>query len=117
MTVTGLESESEVVLYRDGTDPTPRLRPGTHKPGKVTLTREFTGAVDWVTWRKSALGLKLERKTVVVTLLDPQGHPLTHVTLTGAWPAKWNGPSFDARGTGIPTESVELVWDTLDVKK
>jgi phage tail-like protein len=117
MLVTGLEFESEVVQYRDGADPTPRLRPGANKPGKVTLTREFTGAVDWLNWRKSVTA-KLERKTVVVTLFDmSMQHPLTRVTLAGAWPDKWSGPSLDAHGSGAPTESIELVWDSIDLKK
>ncbi len=54
-TIDGLESESDVVEYKDGEDGTMRTRPGNHKAGKMTVTKEWSNTSEWYKWRNGAV--------------------------------------------------------------
>jgi phage tail-like protein len=51
-TVSGLESETEVVEYKDGEDRTMHTRPGNHKPINFTVTRDWSNTSEWFKWRQ-----------------------------------------------------------------
>lgn len=112
LSVTGLESEGEATVLPDT-----KTRPGNQKPGRVTITRDFSGNQDWVAWRRAIATGKNDRRTVVVNALDPSMKIVARIALTGAWPSKWIGPTFNARSSESTTESLELVWDAIEIKK
>ena len=62
--VSGLESEVEVVEYREGGEEL-RVRklPGLHKYGNIVLKRGITQTLDWWTWHKQVLDGNVQRRT------------------------------------------------------
>lgn len=50
-TIDGLESESDVVEYKDGEDGVSHTRPGNHKPGKMSASRDWSHTSEWYKWR------------------------------------------------------------------
>ena len=50
-TIDGLESESDIVEYKDGEDGTMHTRPGNHKAGKMSVTKDWSNTSEWYKWR------------------------------------------------------------------
>ena len=50
-TIDGLESETDVVEYKDGDNHPTHTRPGNHKPGKMTCSRDWSNTSEWYKWR------------------------------------------------------------------
>ena len=76
---------------------------------KITLTRAMNKAdsaklMGWLS-RK----VRDESKsTAQITLLDSHGDPVASWSLQGVYPVKWSGPSLDATGNKVATETLEL---------
>src|SRR5580765_3604884 len=69
--VTGLNSETEMIEYRNGNeDFTPRKLPGRKKFGNVTLKRGLALGQDFLTWRKKVTDGKIDRQNVSIIVLD-----------------------------------------------
>ena len=114
-TVSGLEDESEVVQYKDA-DGTLRSRPGNHKPGKMTVTRDFSTTSEWYRWRKAVLDGKVERKSISVIFHNDAGEEAGRMNFYNCWPSKWNGPSLNSKSSGTITEKLEISWETMELK-
>jgi phage tail-like protein len=56
-----------------------------------------------------------KRKTVVITLRNPQGRPLRVWTLTNAWPVKLEAGAVSASGNDIVVETVEIDYQEATV--
>jgi phage tail-like protein len=115
--VTGLDSETDVVEYRNGTDdPTVRKLPGLHKQGNVTLKRGYTTSSGLFDWRKKVLDGEIERKDVTITLYDElgvSGSARVTFSLRQAWPSKYQGPELKASANEIAIETVEFCHEGI----
>jgi hypothetical protein len=100
----------EVIEYKDGDDRT--LAPGNLKPGKLTITREWTGGKDWYNWFSAPAS---RRKSGQVDAADFRTADGT-LTFTGLQPVKWSGPSFNSRNSGHAVEKLEVSWETFEYK-
>lgn len=76
--VYGLEAAIDVVDYRAGDDLPNAVRklPGLNKYTNVTLKRGLTSDISLWTWILSALNGRVQRATVVITLLDQADNPV-----------------------------------------
>jgi phage tail-like protein len=51
---------------------------------------------------------------VTIHQLDAAGGAIVNSwRLEGAWPRRWSGPSFDARGNDVAMEEIELCFADL----
>ena len=57
-----------------------------------------------------------KRRVVVVNLLDEGGNPKMTWTLNNAWPTKVTGTDLKSDGNDVAVESVEIAFETLEVK-
>jgi phage tail-like protein len=58
----------------------------------------------------------IARRAVVINLLDETGAPKMVWTLHNAWPTKITGTDLKSEGNEVAVESVELAYETLEVK-
>lgn len=118
--VSGLSQEITPIEYRDGlmtATTLPLKRPGLKKSGNITLKRGMVAQNnDLFTWFNNSGQPNVERRDLVVTLLDDQGQPVFVWAITQAWPIKSEGPSLKATGNDISIESIELAHEGITLK-
>jgi len=118
--VTGIGVINETTEAREGGSNDVRLLPGRTKFPTLELRRRATGARDLYDWAISNLAGKMVRRTVVVSMLNPQAKAVATWTFTRAWPVKWEGPDFDASKNEVAIETIYLAYEgvtmTSDVK-
>jgi len=117
--VSGLDVETEVIEYRDGTmrDYTKLKIPGMQKYGNVTLKRGvFAGDNAYFDWWNSVALNTVERRDVTISLLNEAHEPVMVWKVRNAWPAKIAGTDLKADGNEIAIESMELAHDGLTVQ-
>ena len=114
--IDGLESESDIVEYKDGEDGTMHTRPGNPKPGKMTITKDWSNTSEWYKWRKCVLDGKVDRRSISVIFHNDAGEEAGRMNFYSCWPSKWNGPSLNAKSSGHAQEKLEISWETLELK-
>ena len=115
-TITGLQSETEIIEYKDGEDGTMHTRPGNHKPGKMTVTKDWSNTSEWYQWRKTVLDGKVDRRSVSIIFHNDAGEESGRIHLNNALPTHWDGPNLNAKSSGHATEKLEISWETMDAK-
>lgn len=112
--VSGLSDEVAVIEYREGSSPTaaPVLIPGLKRPVSVTLKRGMlSGDNELFDWFNSIGIGTVERRDIIVSLLD-ESHRLTMVwKLRDAWPAQMSATDLKASANEIAIESLVLVCE------
>lgn len=105
----GLTVEYEIQEYQEGgqNDYVHRL-PGRCKYQNIKLTRPLdkssADVASWVAGQRK----KVERSNAEIAVLDPAGEVVVQWNLKAAYPVKWTGPSLDATGNQIATETLEI---------
>jgi phage tail-like protein len=85
-----------------------------HAYGTVVLRRALTRSTELYDWRKAIVDGKDDRRVVTIHLLDgPGGKIVNSWRLVRAWPARWSGPAFNALGSAVAFEELELAFDDL----
>lgn len=111
----GLRSEVDVIEYREGGESASvRKLPGLAKVGDITLKRGVTTSNELQKWFESVLSGGSYRKNGVIVLLDDQRNPVVRWKFFDAFPRKWEGPSFDAKGTDVAIETLTLCCERLE---
>lgn len=120
--VSGLDFETEVIEYREGSSPvfTKGKQPGMKKFSNVTLKRgTFLGDFEFFEqWRKTQLfqeGKEKFRRDVTIRLLDEEHQPVISWTLTRAWPSKIQSTDLKADANEVAIETMELVHEGLSI--
>jgi phage tail-like protein len=117
--VTGLEERAAVIEYRHGNSPvfSPIKMPGLAGIGNVTMRKGiFARDSKFSDWLSKITMNVISRRTVVITLLDETGAPKMVWTLHNAWPTKITGTDLKSGGNEVAVESLELAFETLEVK-
>src|SRR3954469_21401464 len=108
----GLDSSQAATDYREGGEPL-RLRklPGLNTYSSITLQRGITDDKELWEWRQKAADGNVERKNGSIILLDDKGEEKLRWNFNDAWPTKWTGPTFNAAGSDVAIESLELAHE------
>lgn len=116
--VDGLETETQVIEYRHGNNPSfyPIKMPGLAKVGNVKLRKGiFINDARFWDWYNEIKMNTIERRTVIISLLDEKGAPKMTWTLNNAWPTKLSGTDLKSEGNEVAVESLEVAFETLVV--
>jgi phage tail-like protein len=114
--VSGLAAEAEVIEFRElGASHSIKL-PGRIRYPNVTLRRSLTTSRDLWDWWETVRDGTLQRRTVLIALLDDAGQPLLRWRLSQAWPAKWELSELDAGKNEIAIETLELAHEGLELE-
>ncbi len=116
--VSGLTIEHQVLEYRDGMmrEYGPIKQPGLPKFSNITFKRGIikgdNGFYDWLNTTKLN---KVQRRDLVIMLLDEEHNPVVTWTAKNAFPVKVEGPSLKASANEIAIESIEVAHEGLTV--
>lgn len=114
--VSGLDIEAQVIEYRHGNSPefSTIKMPGIKKSGNVTLKKGvFKGDNAFWDWFNLIKLNTIERKTVVISLLDEGKNPTMTWTLNNAWPTKITGTDLKSDGNEVAVETIEVAHEGI----
>jgi phage tail-like protein len=113
--VSGLDSTTASVDYREGTDPNHvrKLSGGLNTFTAVSLKRGITDSDELWKWRQTVVDGKMQRRNGSIVLLDETGAEKIRWNFINAWPSKWTGPSFNSTSTAVAIETLELTHEEI----
>ena len=112
--VGGLDSSTDAIDYREGTDPNHvRKIPGLNKFAALTLKHGITDSDELWKWRMTVVAGKTERKNGSIILRDETGTEKIRWNFMNAWPTKWTGPALNATSNAVAVESLEIAFEEL----
>lgn len=117
--VSGLNVETQVIEYRDGASPvySTQKMPGIQKYGNITLKRGvIEGNNTYFEWWKTAQLNKIERRDIIISLLNENHEPVMTWKVQNAWPTKIDSPGLKADGNEVAIESLELAHEGLTIE-
>ncbi|CDF83982.1 phage tail protein [Pseudomonas sp. QL9] len=117
--ISGLDVETEVIEYRDGAlREFSKLKiPGMQKYPNVTMKRGvFKSDNDYFNWWNTVSLNTVERRDVIVSLLNEAHEPVMVWKIKNAWPTKIGSTDLKADGNEIAIESIELAHDGLSIQ-
>jgi phage tail-like protein len=115
-TIDGLGTEQDIIQYKDGEDGTMHTRPGNTLPGKLTMTKDWSNTPEWFNWRKTAIDGKVERHSISVIFHNDAGEEAGRMNFFNTWCSKWTGPSLNAKNSGHASETIEVSYETFELK-
>ncbi len=115
----GLTQENQAIEYRDGSFPefSSIKMPGLRKFANVTLKRGIVKSDnDFAKWISTVKLNKVERRDLVISLLDEEHKPVMVWKVHNAFPVKVEGPQLKATGNEVAIESIEIAHEGLEVQ-
>jgi phage tail-like protein len=112
--VSGLDTSTAAVDYREGTDPNhARKLTGLNTYSPITLKRGITDSAELWNWRQTVMDGKTQRKNGSVVLRDEAGNEVIRWNFSEAWPSKWTGPTLSADTASVAVETLEITLEEL----
>jgi phage tail-like protein len=118
--VSGLSTEMVMAEYRVGSAKenfVHRLPAGMQKTGDVTLKRGIVDSRELFEWIKAIreVGYSAKRD-IIITLRDENLKPVRTWTLRSVAPAKYTGPTLNAKGGDVAMEELVLNVEAFDAQ-
>ncbi len=117
--VSGLDVETEVIEYRDGAmrEYSKLKMPGMQKFSNITLKRGvFQKDNEFFEWWNSVKLNTIERRDVVISLLNEEHDPVLTWKIKNAWPVKVQGTDLKSDGNEVAIETLELAHEGLSME-
>lgn len=120
VSIDGINSTSELVLYNPVQNSVSKSRPGKVKYANITLTKDWSNTSEWFKWRKAVLDGKVDRRSISVIFHNDAGEEAGRYVFNECWPVAWT--LFDAtspantRSSGHAGEKLEISWETMELK-
>lgn len=114
--VSGLESEIQVIEYREGSDYNYHMSkiPGMKKFSNVVLKRGTVPADnEFFEWMNTLKLNKIEKRDITISLLNENHEPMFAWDLVEAFPVKLKVSDFKADGNEVFIEEIELAYDSF----
>ena len=104
-----------MIEYREGADVTStRKLPGLITYPNVTLKRGITTSRELFDWWTTAVKGNVQRRNVVIVLLDDERKEVLRWILHEAWVATYESGDLSAEGNDVAIESIELAHEGLE---
>jgi phage tail-like protein len=87
---------------------------GRTKQNNITLKWGLTDSTELYDWYRDVVNGKIQRKTGSIIMLDLKGNEKIRWNFYNAWPTKWDGPDFSAKGNDVAIETLEIVHEGLE---
>ncbi len=124
--VSGLDVETEVIEYREGSSPkySTIKMPGMQKNSDITLKKGTFNSDNqsFDAWKKTVFFQEGEstgsmyRMSVTISLLDENHAPIVVWKLTNAWISKLQSTDLNSTsGTDVAVETIVLVHEGLEI--
>jgi phage tail-like protein len=110
--VSGFDTTIDVTEYREGGEnTTPRKLPGQAKYSNIVLKWGLTTDRELYDWMLQTVQGDVQRKNGSIVALDRAGNEVVRWNFRNAWPAKWDGPDYTAKGNDVAIETLELAHE------
>jgi phage tail-like protein len=111
----GLGAKTEIIEMREGGDPTTVYKlPGKMTYTDITLKWGMTDSTELWAWRQQIIDGTVVRKNGSIVVYDLSNHTeVARWNFVNAWPADWQGPSFNAKGTDVAIETLVLAHEGI----
>jgi phage tail-like protein len=116
--VTGLDMQVEAIEYREGNSPeySKVKMPGMHKFSNITLKRgSIAGDSDFYKWINTISLNTVERRDVVISLLNEAHEPVMTWKAKNSFPVKVQASDLKADGNEVAIETIELAHEGLNL--
>ncbi len=116
--VSGLDIEAQVIEYRHGNSPefSTIKMPGIKKSSNVTLKKGvFKSDNAFWNWFNQIKMNTIERKAVIISLLDEAGNDTMVWTLKNAWPTKITATDLKSDGNEVAVETLEIAHEGITI--
>ncbi|MGH9936315.1 MAG: phage tail protein [Blastocatellia bacterium] len=111
----GFGSNVEVVEYREGGDAaTVRKLPGKTSYPDLTLKWGITDSRELYDWHLAAVNGQVQRKNGSIILQDDAGNEKLRWNFFSAWPSKWDGPDFSAKGNDVAIDTLTVSCERVE---
>lgn len=111
----GFGSSIEIIEYREGGEPaTVRKLPGKASYPDITLKWGVADSTELYDWHRAALDGKVQRKNGSIVLFDDRGDEKARWNFFNAWPSKYDGPDFNAKGNDIAIDTLTLSCERVE---
>lgn len=117
--VAGLVQENQAIEYRDGSFPeySSIKMPGLRKFNNVTLKRGIVKSDnDLFKWLSTVKLNTVERRDLVISLLNEEHQPVMVWKVQNAFPVKVEGPALKASANEASIESIEIAHEGMEVQ-
>ncbi|KOH45704.1 phage tail protein [Sunxiuqinia dokdonensis] len=117
--VSGLDVETEVIEYRDGSMPEySKLKmPGMQKFSNITLKRGvFQKDNEFFEWWNTVKLNTIERRDIIISLLNEEHAPVLTWKIKNAWPVKVQSTDLKSDGNEVAIETLELAHEGLSME-
>jgi phage tail-like protein len=117
--VTGLNIEVQPIEYRDGLNPdySPGKMPGLKKYGNLTLKRGvFAKDNEYYDWMQTIALNKVERRDIIISLLNEDHEPVMTWKVINAWPTKLTSPDLKASANEAAIETLEVAHEGIQIE-
>ena len=111
----GFGSSTDPIEYREGGEiKSVRKLPGLTKPANITLKWGLTDSKELYDWYNGVVKGKIDRRNGSIIVLDTEGAEKVRWNFFDAWPTKWDGPDFSAKGNDVAVETLELAVERIE---
>jgi phage tail-like protein len=111
----GFGADNTPIEYREGGENrTVRKLPGMTKYNNIVLKWGLTDSRELYDWFRDVVNGKINRKNGSIIVLNMQGQEVVRWNFYNAWPSKWDGPDFSAKGTDVAIETLELAHEGIE---
>ena len=117
--VSGLEIETEVIEYREGSSPEygSRKLPGRPRYRNLVLKRGMVpGDNEFFQWLRTIELNRVERRDLTISLLNEEHSPAVMWRAKRAFPVRLSGPDLSATESQVAIETLEVAHEGLVVE-
>ena len=105
----GFGSAVEVIEYREGGEAsTVRKLPGKVSFPDITLKWGVTDSREMYDWHLLAVNGAVDRRNGSIIQQDDLGNEKARWNFFNAWPSKYDGPDFNAKGNDVSIDTMTL---------
>jgi phage tail-like protein len=111
----GFGSTTEPTEYNEGGLNTASHKfAGRTKHTNITLKWGITDSRDLYNWYRDVVNGKIQKQTGSIVLWDSEGQEKARWNFFNAWPTKWDGPDFTAKGNDVAIETLEIAHEGIE---
>jgi phage tail-like protein len=115
--VGGIDATVDVTEYREGGMALGTLKfPGQTKHSNLSLKRGYTDDKRLYTWFEDVMSGRTEkiRRNISVIQTDMVGKEVFRWNLFNAFPVKYTGPAYNAKGNDLSIETLEIAYERIE---
>lgn len=116
--ISGMNVENQIIEYRKSNSPLFSMEkmPGISKYGNVILKRGvFVNDNTFWDWHREIMMNTIQRRTVLIKLLDEKGDVTMQWQLNNAWPTKISSTDLKSDANEVAVDTLEIAHEQLVV--